>query len=97
MPDRVLSLGDPMAVKRDGDDIYPDFVTIARGYRVQAERVTTFLADLLTTADDPSIDQRSVLRLLEPAVARAEDELAADPASIGDDIHGASMDDPETP
>jgi len=25
------------------------------------------------------------------------DALAADPASIGDDIHGASMDDPETP
>ena len=36
------SLGDPMAVKRAGDqDIYPDFVTIAAGYRVPAERVTT--------------------------------------------------------
>jgi acetolactate synthase-1/2/3 large subunit len=34
------SLGDPMAVKRAGDDdIYPDFVTIAAGYRVKAERV----------------------------------------------------------
>ena len=36
------SLGDPMAVKRSGDaDIYPDFVTIAAGYRVAAARVTT--------------------------------------------------------
>ncbi len=34
------ALGDPMAVKRAGDDIYPDFVTIAAGYRVRAERVT---------------------------------------------------------
>lgn len=35
------ALGDPMAVKRAGDeDIYPDFVTIARGYRVTAERVS---------------------------------------------------------
>ncbi len=34
------SLGDPMAVKRAGDDdIYPDFVTIAAGYRIAAERV----------------------------------------------------------
>jgi acetolactate synthase I/II/III large subunit len=34
------SLGDPMAVKPQGsDDIYPDFVTIAAGYRVRAERV----------------------------------------------------------
>ncbi len=36
------SLGDPMAVKRsDDEDIYPDFVTIAQGYRVTAERVRT--------------------------------------------------------
>ncbi len=35
------SLGDPMAVKAAGEqDIYPDFVTIAAGYRVAAERVT---------------------------------------------------------
>lgn len=33
------SLGDPMSVKRNDDtDIYPDFVTIAAGYRVKAER-----------------------------------------------------------
>jgi acetolactate synthase-1/2/3 large subunit len=32
---------DPMAVKPAGEaDIYPDFVTIAAGYRVRAERVT---------------------------------------------------------
>ncbi|CAN0463631.1 unnamed protein product [Phaeothamnion confervicola] len=36
------SLADPMAVKRSDDtDIYPDFVTIAQGYRVTAERVRT--------------------------------------------------------
>ena len=36
------SLGDPLAVKgADEDDIYPDFVTIAAGYRVSAERVTS--------------------------------------------------------
>lgn len=37
---RVSSaLSDPTAVKLEGDDIYPDFVTIAKGYRVAAERV----------------------------------------------------------
>lgn len=36
------ALGDPMAVKAaDETDIYPDFVTIAAGYRVKAERVFT--------------------------------------------------------
>lgn len=36
------SLADPMSVKRSDDaDIYPDFVTIAAGYRVKAERVRT--------------------------------------------------------
>ena len=34
------SLSDPTSVKRLEDDIYPDFVTIAAGYRVAAERVT---------------------------------------------------------
>jgi acetolactate synthase-1/2/3 large subunit len=36
------SLGDPTtAVKRVGEvDIYPDFLSIARGYRVKAERVS---------------------------------------------------------
>ena len=34
-------LSDPMAVKRPGEeDIYPDFLKIAEGYRVRAERVT---------------------------------------------------------
>jgi acetolactate synthase-1/2/3 large subunit len=36
------SLSDPTAVKRVEDDIYPDFVTIAAGYRVAAERVFEF-------------------------------------------------------
>ena len=37
------ALGDPMAVKPAGEqDIYPDFVTIAAGYRVAAARVRTF-------------------------------------------------------
>jgi acetolactate synthase-1/2/3 large subunit len=36
-------LSDPMAVKPAGEtDVYPDFVTIAAGYRVAAERVTRF-------------------------------------------------------
>ena len=47
--------------------------------RDRAERMVTFLTDLLATAGDPSVDQASILRMLEPAVARAEDELAADP------------------
>jgi acetolactate synthase-1/2/3 large subunit len=35
------SLADPMAVKRPGEaDIYPDFLAIAHGYRVAAERVS---------------------------------------------------------
>ncbi|WP_442505892.1 biosynthetic-type acetolactate synthase large subunit [Novipirellula sp. SH528] len=35
------ALGDPMAVKRPGvEDIYPDFLSIAHGYRVKAEQVT---------------------------------------------------------
>ncbi|MDE0283530.1 MAG: biosynthetic-type acetolactate synthase large subunit [Gammaproteobacteria bacterium] len=35
-------LSDPMAVKRTDDpDIYPDFVKIAEGYRIKAERVRT--------------------------------------------------------
>lgn len=36
-------LSDPMAVKPAGSsDVYPDFVTIAAGYRVAADRVTRF-------------------------------------------------------
>ena len=35
------SLSDPTRVKLESDDIYPDFVTIATGYRVTAERVMT--------------------------------------------------------
>lgn len=53
------SLSDPTAVKREGDDVYPDFVTIAAGYRVRAERVTEpgALADayarMLADPDEP--------------------------------------------
>ncbi|MGR9091031.1 MAG: biosynthetic-type acetolactate synthase large subunit [Gammaproteobacteria bacterium] len=54
------SLGDPMAVKRaDDDDIYPDFVTIAAGYRVAAERVrdtaglNAALTRMLADPDEP--------------------------------------------
>ena len=37
----ATDLSDPMAVKpADTMDIYPDFITIAKGYRVKAERVT---------------------------------------------------------
>jgi acetolactate synthase-1/2/3 large subunit len=42
-------LSDPMAIKRDDEpDIYPDFLSIAKGYRVTAERVST--ADALPAA-----------------------------------------------
>ena len=55
------SLADPAtAVKRgEGEDIYPDFVSIARGYRVKAERVRTLrqlrgaLRRMLADADEP--------------------------------------------
>jgi acetolactate synthase-1/2/3 large subunit len=53
-------LSDPMAVKPSGeDDIYPDFVTIAAGYRVTAERVRTIeeleaaFARLLADPNEP--------------------------------------------
>ena len=36
-------MADPLAVKAADDvDIYPDFLSIAKGYRVRAERVCTF-------------------------------------------------------
>lgn len=38
-------LSDPMGVKKpDETDIYPDFLAIAKGYRVEAERVTNMAA-----------------------------------------------------
>jgi acetolactate synthase-1/2/3 large subunit len=53
-------LADPMAVKaEDETDIYPDFPTIAAGYRVRAERVThpdeldAALGRLLEDPDEP--------------------------------------------
>lgn len=53
------SLADPTQVKAAGEDIYPDFVTIAAGYRVTAERVTTpgalgdAYARMLADPDEP--------------------------------------------
>jgi acetolactate synthase-1/2/3 large subunit len=53
-------LSDPMAIKRDDEpDIYPDFLSIAKGYRVTAERVSTAdalpaaIARLLADPDEP--------------------------------------------
>ncbi len=44
-------MADPMVVKDPGDiDIYPDFVTIAKGYRINAERVIN-PADLLAALE----------------------------------------------
>lgn len=52
------SLADPMSVKRADDaDIYPDFVTIAKGYRVTAQRVRTraeLVAAYARMLEDPS-------------------------------------------
>ncbi|WP_404305648.1 biosynthetic-type acetolactate synthase large subunit [Neorhodopirellula lusitana] len=54
------ALGDPMAVKRPGEeDIYPDFLSIAKGYRVKAERVTR-------AADLPAAIQRMLADPNEP-------------------------------
>lgn len=55
------NLGDPTtAVKREGEtDIYPDFLTIAHGYRVKAERVSrkeelrAAYERMLTNPDEP--------------------------------------------
>ncbi|GAB5533914.1 MAG: hypothetical protein Rubg2KO_01630 [Rubricoccaceae bacterium] len=58
-----------------------------RAERDRAEQVSTFLSDLLSTAEDPSVDQTTILRLLEPAVARAENELAADPEAQARVLH----------
>ena len=54
-------LSDPRRKKKasDGQDIYPDFITIAKGYRVEAERVTSkeelpaAFARMLEDADEP--------------------------------------------
>jgi len=55
------NLADPMSqVKRDDEqDIYPDFITIAKGYRVNAERVRQFselpaaIARMLADPNEP--------------------------------------------
>jgi len=73
------SLGDPMAVKRAGDDdIYPDFVTIAAGYRIAAERVrdgatlNDALTRMLADPDEPY--------LLDVIVAREQNVYPMIPA-----------------
>ena len=55
-------MADPMAVKEPGDiDIYPDFVTIAKGYRINAERVfdpadlPAALEQMLADPDEPYV------------------------------------------
>lgn len=51
----------------------------AEAAALRAERVSAFLTDLLGRAADPAADTGALLRLLEPAVARADSALAADP------------------
>ncbi|HEY7840010.1 MAG TPA: biosynthetic-type acetolactate synthase large subunit [Gammaproteobacteria bacterium] len=67
------ALSDPMAVKNPGDtDVYPDFVRIAEGYRVKAERVQRpeHLADayrrMLADPDEP---------YLVDVIVRSEDNV----------------------
>lgn len=73
------SLGDPMSVKPDGEaDIYPDFVTIAAGYRVAAARAYTpaefdvALGRMLEDPDEPF--------LLDAIVAREQNVYPMIPA-----------------
>ena len=50
-------MNDPLAVKTETDDIYPDFLSIAKGYRIQAERVRTledFQCSLQRMLADPN-------------------------------------------
>src|SRR5690606_37082048 len=55
----------------------------AEAAALRAERVSAFLTDLLADASDPAADAGVPLRLLEPAVARAERELATEPEAQG--------------
>ena len=83
------SLADPTAVKRDGDDIYPDFVTIAKGYRVAAERVTE--PHQLDAAINRMLADPNEPYLLDVIVAREENVYPMIPAggSYKDIIFGA--------
>lgn len=73
------SLGDPMAVKSDNEqDIYPDFVTIAAGYRVAAERVTTH--DELEMACERMLRDPNEPYLLDVIVAREDNVYPMIPA-----------------
>ena len=51
----------------------------AEAAALRAERTSAFLTDLLAGASDPTADAAALLRLLEPAVGRAERELGAEP------------------
>ena len=51
----------------------------AEAQRDRAERVTAFLTDMLAPIDEPDVDARALLVLLEPAAQRAVEELEDDP------------------
>ena len=73
------SLGYPVPVKSvDESDIYPDFVTIAAGYRVTAERVTT--ADDFETACERMLKDPNEPYLLDVIVAREDNVYPMVPA-----------------
>ncbi|MGD9602279.1 MAG: biosynthetic-type acetolactate synthase large subunit [Gammaproteobacteria bacterium] len=73
------SLGDPMTVKAATDtDIYPDFVTIAAGYRVTAERVTS--RDALAAAYARMLRDPQEPYLVDVIVAREQNVYPMIPA-----------------
>ena len=93
-------LSDPLSdVKPEGEQgVYPDFVTIARGYRVQAERVTrpdqleeAFMR-LLANPDEPYlldviVDKEENVYPMIPAGATYRDIIMSD-----EDLTGSSKD-----
>jgi acetolactate synthase I/II/III large subunit len=73
------ALSDPMAVKaKDDTDIYPDFITIAAGYRVAGERVTSL--DSLESAYERMLADPSEPYLLDLIVEREENVYPMIPA-----------------
>jgi len=72
-------LSDPMAVKKpDETEIYPDFLAIARGYRVKAERVMTMQA--LPAAIDRMLQDPNEPYLLDVIVSFEENVYPMIPA-----------------
>ncbi|MDX1439344.1 MAG: serine/threonine-protein kinase [Rubricoccaceae bacterium] len=55
----------------------------AEAQAARAEQVSEFLSDVLTRADDPTSSAAVFLRMIEPAVERAERELADNPEAQG--------------